>query len=497
MDKKWLILFSTGIMIVLVNLDTSIVNLALATIAKTMDISLPQMQWIINIYLLCAAILFVIGGRLAQIYGKRRIFLIGVSFFFLGSLIAGCSNAYPLLVAGRLLQGVGFAFTLGLSLVMTLESFPLNQRGLAVGISVTLSGAAQAIGPTVGGIILQFFSWHWIFLLNLPFCLLSFFLTRGAYAADQPTHSQEKIDLAGILILSLGLGLTLTAINNLHLWSLTSFILCLICGATSLIIFYFFEKKQAHPLINFQLFCYRDYNLSSILRVIFMYGWSMLLFVLPLFLQNIRHYNPVITGLWMLCMSIMLGIVSPITGVFLDRIGFEKPMLLSMLCSAICFMLLCFVDASHAFWLLAIALFLYGIATGLNIPSTFSGAVASVEKSMGSLAVGVFFTLTFLSSSFGVALNGAQLNWLSYQKLQEQLSNAHFTFSEKQADYLNQFSNGTQNIENFKHAFPAEQFTQASQLANTSFVHGFHSLMIINFVLSLIGVGIYFRFKKR
>lgn len=496
MDKKWFVLLSTGMMIVLVNFDATIVNLALATIAKTMTITLTQMQWVINIYLLCAAILFVVGGRLAQIYGKRRIFLVGVGFFFLGSLIAGSSNLYSLLLAGRFLQGIGFAFTLGLSLVMTLESFPPKQRGLAVGVSITLTGTAQALGPTIGGVILQWLSWHWIFLMNLPLCLLSFFMTRWAYPPDKPTHSHEQIDKTGVFILCLSLGLVLTAINNIHIWTLLSSLTLLAIGLILLVFFYFFEKKQPTPLVNFSLFSNRNFTLSTLIRIIFMYGWTMLLFILPLFLQNIQNYHPLAAGLWILCMSIMLGIVSPVAGLFLDRIGFQIPTLASMILAGICFLFLCFISADDSFWLFATTLFLYGIAAGLNIPSTFNGVMVSVEKSVSSLAVGMFFTLTFVGSSLTVALSGVQLNWISSSKLHLELEKLHAHFSQAQMESLNQLANGTQNMSDFKHAFSPDQLNVLSQITKSSFMQGFHSLTLVNLLLTLIGIGLCFSLTK-
>lgn len=499
MANKWWVLLGTGIMIMLINLDATIVNLALAAIAEDLSISMVKIQWIANSYLISAAIFFVIGGKLTLTYGKRRIFLLGTTLFLVSSLLAGITNNYTLLIIARVIQGIGFAFTLGLAIVMSAETFPDHQKGLAVGISVTLTGVAQAIGPTIGGLILSFLSWHWIFLINIPLCILSYYLTVKHYAADTPSHPDEKLDVIGSILLAICLALILTALNHLADWGVSSwpFILTMTVGLLTIPLFYWYESTIKHPIMYFSILNNRNVSLSIFIRMVFMYSWAGMLMIIPLYLQNILNFSPMRAGVWMLVMSFMLGIVSPIAGRFMDQIGFQKPVALSMLLAAVSFYLLSLCTADHSPRLLGTALFLYGICIGLNIPSTLNGVMVSVPKELSSFAVGIFFTFTFIGSSLGVALSGSHVNWLSNTSIETLISKENLFLNAEQLQNVTQAANGTHNIFHYLDSFSTSQAEVISKSVYLSFIGGFHWLMLSYVALSLVGFLACFGYRAK
>lgn len=487
--RKWWVLFGSGIMIMLINIDSTIVNLGLATIANSFKITLEQAQWVINSYLVTTAIFFVVGGKLSQLHGKRKIFLIGTALFFTGSLIAGTALNYHMLITARLLQGLGFACTLSLALVISSDAFPPSQKGLALGITVTLTGLGQALGPTLGGAILHYLNWHWIFLVNLPLCLLSYGLTIWAYPADHPTEHGHKLDKLGVVMMATVIVCILMANNNLHSWGLlsTEYLLLMGIGFVLLIIFYFFEQTRSSPLMDFRLFHNQNFSLTNIIRCIYMYSWSMLLFLVPLFLQNLLFLSPMQTGLWMLLMTLMLGIVSPITGKLTDRIGFKLPMLASMLFSVFSFGILAASDLNQLSWLIGLMLLIFGIGTGLHIPSSVNGIIMSTNQRQRGLGVGIFFTIAFIGSTMGVALSGAQINWFANKDFLSLVQHSGLQLSQQQLTALSQVVNGTHNIHIYQHLLGPELFQQLTTFSKLSFIHGFKVVLLTNALLSMVG----------
>ena len=181
---KWITLTGLGMAMIVLNLDMTIVNLAIPILGKIFNANISTLQWIINIYTLVFGASVILTGKLADKYGHKKMFLFGVTSFFIGSLIAGFSPDISIIIVGRLFQGIGMAATFGMVFILAAYSFPKKQRGIATGILIVFTGAGQAFGPTLGGLIVTYSSWRWCFLLNVPFCILSFILVYFACKKD-------------------------------------------------------------------------------------------------------------------------------------------------------------------------------------------------------------------------------------------------------------------------------------------------------------------------
>ncbi len=476
--NKWLVLIGTGLMIILANLDTSIVNLALAPISQSLKIGLEDIQWILNSYFLSAAIFFIICGKLAYIYGKKKIFLVGVVLFLISSIVASYTDNFVALIVARIVQGIGFAFTVCLAVVMTTESFSPEHRGFAAGIIVTITGVSQAIGPSLGGIILKYMNWHWIFLINIPICLISFIVTNKSYPHDNG-HT-AKFPLHSSYLMSVGLFLILLACNQWQSWGFISpkFIACLCIGIILTTIFIKLQHRLEHPLIDINLFYNRNYVLTMVIRAIYMYGWVTLLFVLPLYLQNIINFTPLQAASWLLAMSVTIGMFSPFVGRILDRIGFKIPILISLILSSCSFIFLLFLTLQNSWWLLPLALFCYGISACFNVPSTMNAIITSTTTHQRSMGVGMFFSFTFITASFAVALCGAQLSIFSGNTLSHLISNTHFIISDSQFGLIKLAANGSQNFKNLHLILPPQMIIKIQPLVIQSFLHA------MNYVIS-------------
>ena len=481
--QKWLVLFSVGIVILLVNLDSTIVSLALADIAQSLQVNLTQLQWIFAAYFLAAAMFFTVLGRLADLYGRRKLFLLGTTLFTLASLGCALAPNLSILLIFRFLQGVGFG-TLGLSLVLLSQAFPPEQRGMATGFGVMLTGVGQALGPSLGGVILHYFNWHMIFYLNVPLGILAFVLTLIFVAKDEPQATTKKVDWMGALLFGVGVGFIALASNQFNMWDKKLVGVCFLIGLLVLLYFYFKSKKEAEPFIALNLLHHTEFRKIIVVRFVFMFIWMMWVFLLPLFLQNIVGFSVLKTGFILLLSTGVMAIVSPLAGKLSDYSGF-KPMIVF---SIVALILLCigfaYLTTSPSLIYLALLLILLGITSGVHIPTTLHALTHVIPKNQSGTAVGLFFTCAVLGAVLGVAFSGVIIDWCSQVHLQILLAQNHLTINAEKLIYLEQMANASRDVHVLQTHFAPQLWQQLTQLSKLSFIHAFSSLMWINVILS-------------
>ncbi len=475
-SQKWLVFIAAGIMVLLGNLDMTIVNLALPPIAKWAGAGLTEAQWLIVGYLLTTVIFFSIGGRVADLIGKRRVYLFGIALFGLTSLLAGLAPNMLVLIGARLLQGIGYAATLGLSFLIIVQTFPAEQRGFASGLTSTLVGLSQAAGPMVGGIILHFFSWRWVFLMNVPLCAISLYMCLAYVPPDELVSHKESLDYKGLSYFAAGLGILLVSLNEMAGLSLLMLIILLAVSALFLWLFVHHSLKIKCPLIDVNLLTHRGYVTILVVRLFFMFSMIGLLFIIPLYLQNILGLNSLYAGLLMLCMTALVAVASFITGKILDKKGFKGPIFASMIIAAISCLMMHFLQPQLNIMLLVVSLLCFGIATGIHIPATIDGALKQASAKNHGAAIGLFFTIAMLGGSMGVAISGSIINLHSHTLLTDFLT-SHT--SAVPANILLQAANGMYNV-----------FTlppQLSLFAQQSFIKALHAVLWLNFGLACLG----------
>lgn len=203
MKSKWFVLLAVSMMAAVIDLDLTIVNLAIPAIATHFLKTLTDVQWVGSIYSIMALLVLILGGVMAdRVMGKKKVYLIGISFFLVGSLAAAFAPSFSLIILGRAIQGIGFGLTIGLGAVILTEVFPKGQTGLALGVYMTSMGGAQALGPSIGGWILTGLSWKWIFLINVPFCLVSYLFIATSLSGRFEKSQTKPFDWVGFLLFS-------------------------------------------------------------------------------------------------------------------------------------------------------------------------------------------------------------------------------------------------------------------------------------------------------
>jgi EmrB/QacA subfamily drug resistance transporter len=304
-------------------LDSSVVNVALPSIQRSLGGGLAGQQWVGNAYLLTLGSFILLGGSLGDIFGERRVFTLGVAGFGAASLLCALAPTIGLLVAFRALQGIAGALLTPSSLAVIVATFPARERGPAIGTWTAWGTIAGALGPLVAGVILNVASWRWIFVINLPLVLACLWLIARAVPSTGSMTARRKVDVAGALLCVVGLGGSVFAlIEQPRLgWSNLAVSGSLIGGVLVFAAFLVYESRATDPMLRLDLFKSRNFAVGNVETLALYGGLSSLFFFLVLYLQQVAGYSPLQSGLALLPESIVMFGLSSRFGALADRLG--------------------------------------------------------------------------------------------------------------------------------------------------------------------------------
>lgn len=416
-NAKWFVFLGAALAIMMVDIDMTAVNLAIADITKTLGLGISGGQWIVNGYTMAAACLMAFAGRIGDSFGHKRVFLIGLGVFAVGSLSVALANSLVTISIARIVQGASIAFTFPMAAVFVREVFPESQKGLAVSLLISVAGISQAIGPSFGGMMIYFFSWHWIFLINIPLALLCFYFI-GRFLSEPKAITPLHVDLSALLSLIVGQFALMTALNEVNEFGLRSFQFIGLF-ALSLIALAFFihrEWRAAYPLLGLRTLLNKGFSKLLSTRLIVTFVYFTWLFGLGLLLQKGFHYNAFDAGLIMMMMTITLVVFSIPVGKWIDHAGFKPPLLTGFLLMLVTCLLLSHVSLIAHLSYLLVGLFTGGLATALLIPATTAGSFHLVKHQNMGLAMGLLLACGFIGNSLGVAISGSVMDEVSVIK---------------------------------------------------------------------------------
>ncbi len=487
--NKWWALLGFGLSVTVLNLDFTIVNLALPVIGNIFRINLTNLQWINNSFFLASTCITLLAGHFADQHGRRRIYLMGMAIFFIGSLLASIALNPWMIVAGRTLQGLGIGAAFPMTLILVGESFPEYQRGMAMGLLSTFTGLSQAAGPTVGGFIVQLLGWRWAFIINLPICpLVMFIIWKKCQAGLQTSSHPRPLHLPSVILLMVSLIAILTALNQMHQWGLGSPVFLLTLGGGILVLagVLLQQSRLRHPWIDLSLFHNATFAAINIIRPIFQFIFFGFYFILPLYLQNFLGYSPAQTGLIILLMSAVMGILSPLVGRIIDRVGVRQPMIAAHCCMILGFCILTFTSAHLNILILGLGLIGMGICTGIMFPASNFTAISCLPPEKKGLGMGIFTTTAGLTTSMGIAISGAILSIVSTSHFNQALGRIGLNSLTHQAS-LENIVTGAHPFSLLQSLYP-QQAAVLTPLAQHSFLQAFHWVMILYAGLGLIGL---------
>ncbi len=422
-NRRWWTLAAMCFALFMIMLDNTVVNVALPSIQRDLHTTLSALEWTVNAYTLTFAVLLVTGGRLGDIFGRRRMFLFGVVVFALSSAAIGFSPSDAWLVGWRAIQGIGAAFMMPATLSIITNAFPAEERGKAIGTWAGVSALALAIGPVVGGFLTEQVSWQSIFFLNLPVAVGAIAVTLFSTRESRDETVSRKVDVPGILALSGGLaGIVLVLVEgNAWGWGSPAIIGLLAASLVSLAAFVWIERHSDAPIVDFTFFRSRSFAGANIVAFIVSFAMLAMFFFIALYMQNILGYSPLEAGVRFLPSTVMIVLIAPISGRLADRIGPRPLMTLGLLfaSASLFWQSQLTVDSGYGFLLPAFVLMGIGMALVMSPMST--AAMNSVDVTKAGVASGVLSMTRMVGGTFGVAVLGAIVTAVGRTKIDDAL----------------------------------------------------------------------------
>lgn len=407
-NRRWWVLVGTCLGLFLLMLDSTVVALALPTIEKELHASADNVQWVLNGYLLVISVLVVTAGRLGDIYGRRLVFLIGMAVFAAGSVLAAVAGDDGVLVGARVVQGAGGAAMLSLSLAIVSHAFPVEQQGKALGIWAAVSALALAIGPLVGGLLIDL-DWRLIFWINLPICALGIGITWAAAHESRDETAPPKLDLRGLAAFTPGLLLVVFALVRSDDWGWGSArtLGLLAAGLLLLAGFWAIEHRVDSPIVDFGLFRNRPYLGASAAAFALVGAYWGVIFFQPQYLQEILGHGAVGAGLLILPITAPMVLISPFCGPLIERFGPRALMTFGMVCGAVGLALLTRIDASSSYGTLLPGYLLFGISLGLVYAPMSTAAMLAMPREKAGIAAGVLAMIRVTAGAVALAVTSA------------------------------------------------------------------------------------------
>ena len=396
----------TGLFVLM--LDSTIIGLALPAIQRELDASPSGLQWVMNGYLLVIAALVVTGGRLGDIYGRRAVFTIGLAIFGAGSVLSGAASSEEALIAGRVVQGIGAAAMLPLSLAIVSDAFPGEKQARALGVWAAISALALALGPLVGGLLVDV-DWRLIFWINVPVGAIGVAVMLGVVPETRDESATHRLDLAGLVLLAAGLIALVFPLVESTEWGLGSArtLGVLGVGVALMVAFWVVEHRVAQPIVEFALFRNGPYFGASAAAFALVGTWWSLIFFQPQYLEGPLGHSATATGLLILPVTAPMIVISPLAGRLIARFGARGLMTVGMLCGLAGLVLLTRITDTSGYGRLLPGYLLFGVALGLVYAPMSSAAMAAMPSEKTGIASGVLAMDRVLAGALALAVTGA------------------------------------------------------------------------------------------
>jgi EmrB/QacA subfamily drug resistance transporter len=406
----WLALLAMGVSVIVIANDFSAINVALPTMEKDFHTNVNTIQWVVNAYALTFGVMIVTGGRLADMFGRRRAFFLGTAIFASMSALGGAAQTETWLIASRVVMGIGGALMWPAILGMTYELLPEEKAGLAGGIVIGAAGLGNAMGPLIGGVLTDALSWRWIFFLNVPVAIFAVIVTYYLVQVKEPEAGEQRIDYPGVATISIGLVALLVALDQVDDWGWSDpRVIGLLAIAVLFVAAFLPIERRAgmNALVPREVMRNESFR-ASCLAILFMSAtFFAALLYLPQFMQNHLGYSPLEAGVGMLPFLAVFALVSFIAGPLYNRLGAKPLATLGAACITIAPFIFSLVGESSSYSSLIAGMVVLGIGIGSFYPTATTAGVTSVDESQTSLAGGIVYMFQIAGGSIGLGLTTA------------------------------------------------------------------------------------------
>ncbi len=459
---KWFILTTVLMGATMSALDVSIVNVAMPTLKNDFNVSMAMIEWVAIAYMLTLTIFLPLFGRLADMFGRSKLYTFGFVVFTVGSFFCGMAPSASFLVGARILQAVGAGLLQANSVALITQAFPSSERGKAIGIQGAVQAISMSIGPFVGGLLIAAIGWRAIFYVNIPIGILGVTAAVFILPPQKKSDKKEKVDILGALTFASGLAFLVLAFNmgNKLGWGSNTIIVYFINALILLTAFVITELNVKHPMIDLKLFKNGTFLIGNLTGMLSYYVLFAVLFLMPFYLEKVLNVSVAMTGMLLTPIPLAMAIVAPFSGHISDKYGARIMTTSGMALSALACVGLMFLGTSVNMILLVSELIVLGVGMGLFTPPNNSAIMGAAPKEKLGVAGGILNMMRSLGLIFGVDISGLIFSSLEHKYLAEK---------------------GYQNVQ---HVFRNSSIPLADK--DGAFLHGF---LVVILVLLLINVG--------
>jgi EmrB/QacA subfamily drug resistance transporter len=493
--RMWLTLVAMCFALFMIMLDNTVVNVALPTIQRDLQPSLSGLQWTINAYILVFAALILLGGKLGDRFGRRRMFLVGVVVFTGASVACALAQTDTQLIAFRGVQGAGAALMNPLSLSILVAAFPRERLPQAIGIWAGISGLGLALGPLLGGFLVDAVGWSSVFWINVPIGAIALVVTLYA-VRESHDPTTRSLDVVGTVIVTLGLlSLTYGVIgSNDHPWVSWPVLGLIALSLGLLSLFVVWEARQEQPMVPLGFFRSRVFSASIVVAVLVGFGLFGSIYMVTLFLQNLQGYSAFEAGARTLPLTMAVLFVAPLAGRLNARVGAGPLMAAGMVLGAVAMLGMTRIDVDTPYAALAPLFLLLGVGLALTMPAMSAAAMGAIDPRKAGVGSGVLNAARQVGGALGIAVLGSVAVAATTASWRERAAEAGGPLAEN-ADRLAPLVGGAQ-------ADPIRRLAGEAvwQLAAASWLRGFHVAVLIGgalMVVAVVVVAIGFRGQLR
>lgn len=409
--RRWWTLVGVALATFMTFLDNNVVNVALPSIQRDLHLSISGLEWIVSSYILVFSGLMLVGGRLADVYGRRRLFVGGLAVFTVASLVAGLATSQEMLIVARVLQGLGAAASIPSTLAIISATFPdPKERSRAVGVWSAVSALALALGPFTGGFVSQRWDWGWIFLINVPVGVVTVAIMMVSMRESRDAV-RRRLDLPGLTASAVALFSVTYALIEGHNQGWTSalilgaFAVAAVAAATFVIV----ERRTADPMVDLSLFGIRMFSGGTGAMILWGFGVMGVYFFTAMYLQNVLGFSPTEAGAAFVPMALIMAAIAPVAGVLARRIGTHVTVALGLTLNAAGLVMVSFVGEHGHFMDLMPAFVAFGVGSGFTMMPLNDAIIGVLPPGRAGAASAVMNAAREVSGLLGVTIVGAIL----------------------------------------------------------------------------------------
>jgi EmrB/QacA subfamily drug resistance transporter len=474
----------------IVQLPTAAIVVALPTIHTQFDASLAELQWTVTAFYIPFAAFLIAAGRLADVFGRKRLLLIGSALFAGGSAVAAAAPDVQVLIAGIAISGVGGAMLMPASMSLLTNVFTGERRGFAIGMWGAATELVSGIGVLVGGVLTGALSWRWIFAVNVAFTLLLVVLALRSTPESRDPSALKRVDIPGALLTVTGLtAITLALIQGATWgWGSPAIIALFAGGLAAFVAFALVERRTANPLVNFEFFRRRNFTGATTTIFVIDFSFGALLFFLPEYFQDILGYSPTETGLLLLPLTGLMVVGSPLGGRIAAQVGPRPPIVVGLVMMLVAIYWISTLTLSTDYAELWVPTAIMGFGIGLALTPMNLAAMNAVSRDHAGSASGLLVTLSGLGATFGVAVTGAIFSELQTTRTIDLVGDAGVHVSRSQAQELEGVLSGTPGAKHTLDQISGSDVGAVTHAVREAFVSALGTSLKISAALVAVGI---------